>query len=458
MIKLRRILLATLIVCSVFTQSASALGGAYDYHFYSSNEILFYDPREDQCSNAGSVATKLVGDNNRDKIWNYLSSRGLTPIQVAGVMGNLKAESGGTWAPTVHEFEYSNEGDEESFKQGGYGIAQWTHDPGRRGNLISYMNSKLPELMDTYYKVDYSTVNKSYSNEGSGYRARSASTNELMPVADNDELLLAQLDFLYDESSSRPLGQKAIEKGLGTSDNTEWEAIVNADTVQKASDIWLYSFEVPEDIDSESSRRAAAGEVILKDYADVAECPTNSKKLLAQQILDSGNLYYDPTIEPVERNILPDIASGANNGNDWPCGMNILVLKALVDITKEHRIRANSLNRACSNDVPPGSSLRSRHYAGNGSAIDFGPIDNISPYSQRGAQLIVDLMSPYLLPGFTVGQVNCAGASSITIPSGGRRIEDWCTHLHVDVQPNGDPDLRCKTPIVYGGCDETQRI
>ena len=36
----------------------------------------------------------LIGTTNEEKIWNYLKSKGLSDYGVAGLMGNLYAESG----------------------------------------------------------------------------------------------------------------------------------------------------------------------------------------------------------------------------------------------------------------------------------------------------------------------------------------------------------------------------
>ena len=36
----------------------------------------------------------LIGTTNEEKIWNYLKSKGLSDCGVAGLMGNLYAESG----------------------------------------------------------------------------------------------------------------------------------------------------------------------------------------------------------------------------------------------------------------------------------------------------------------------------------------------------------------------------
>ena len=69
------------------------------------------------------VKGKYTTPSENEKItWDYLREHGFTPIQTAGIMGNLKQE---------HRFNTSD-------TPGGLGIAQWTGD--RRDNLMSWAN------------------------------------------------------------------------------------------------------------------------------------------------------------------------------------------------------------------------------------------------------------------------------------------------------------------------------
>lgn len=88
--------------------------------YLSQTSIETVDPRakDTQCQNTGS-STTLVGKDNEEKIWNYLIARPLkdgtsklTPVQAAGIMGNMQQESG--FSPTA-----------ENKKSGAYGIIQW---------------------------------------------------------------------------------------------------------------------------------------------------------------------------------------------------------------------------------------------------------------------------------------------------------------------------------------------
>jgi N-acetylmuramoyl-L-alanine amidase len=47
-------------------------------------------PTNNNCFNAGNFAP-LPGNNNAEKVWNFLLGKGLTPVQIAGIMGNLQA-------------------------------------------------------------------------------------------------------------------------------------------------------------------------------------------------------------------------------------------------------------------------------------------------------------------------------------------------------------------------------
>jgi hypothetical protein len=175
----------------------------------------------------------------------------------------------------------------------------------------------------------------------------------------------------------------------------------------------------------------------------------DGKQALAQQIIDGGKVTF---VEPLDNQIINDVASGANDGNTFPCGVNIGVLNIIAAIAADHTIVINDMNRACQNSTANGaSSDLSRHFAGNGSAIDFGPIDGIASYSIRGAALIVQAASPFLVANSSVGQAGCG--LDLVLPAGVNAISDVCNHLHVDIPPNVDVDLQCKAGVYFGGCD-----
>jgi len=190
-----------------------------------------YVPRTD-CSakaaaaNSGSIAlTPLSGATVEEKVWNYLIGKGLTPQQAAGVMGNMQAESGIN--PTRHQ------GTGEIFNNlytgNAWGIVQW--DGGRRysppsGGILGSMQKNYPNLIQ-YTALSYDTVR----NPGA-----------VIPPTDYDQLLAFELDYMYNESISRPVNAK----GYGNAGN-EWATLKLQTTVEDATVFWHNNFEVSAD-------------------------------------------------------------------------------------------------------------------------------------------------------------------------------------------------------------------
>lgn len=92
------------------------------------------------CSSKKITSSNLAGSDNREKAWIYLSGQGFTPPQVAGMIGNMVAESGlnprrveGTITPT---------GDSDNPGSGGYGIVQFT--PGTKIIPFAKLRGKPP--------------------------------------------------------------------------------------------------------------------------------------------------------------------------------------------------------------------------------------------------------------------------------------------------------------------------
>ena len=83
----------------------------------------------------------MLKNSNADIIWNYFIDKGLTPAGVAGLMGNLYAESGLNPKNLQNTFntklklsdeEYTKRVDNGKYTnfvydKAGYGLAQWTY-------------------------------------------------------------------------------------------------------------------------------------------------------------------------------------------------------------------------------------------------------------------------------------------------------------------------------------------
>ena len=169
----------------------------------------------------------LTGNTNEEKIWNFLKSKGLTDCGVAGLMGNLYAESGlrpnnlqnsyekklgytdESYTAAVDSGEYTNFAKDSA----GYGLAQWTYHT-RKAALLAFV------------------------------QACSASVGELE----------AQLNFLWKELSESYKATLAVLK--------------SATTVKEASDKVLTEFERPADMgDAVKTKRAGYGQTYYDKYA-----------------------------------------------------------------------------------------------------------------------------------------------------------------------------------------------
>ncbi len=88
------------------------------------------------CNCGGS--TTLTGNGNQEKVFNFFINNGLTPIQAAGIVGNMMHESG--VEPQKSEGIYDRKVSAEEFNSGvggpGFGIVQWTSDPARPNKFI----------------------------------------------------------------------------------------------------------------------------------------------------------------------------------------------------------------------------------------------------------------------------------------------------------------------------------
>lgn len=172
-----------------------------------------------QCPVSGGAAstsatTTLAGNDNVEMAFNYFISKGFTPQQSAGIIGNLQAESGVN--PKRVQSTPSPEGDRDNITVNnvtGYGIAQWTSS-GRQQGLVDLARAR------------------GMSIEGD---------------------LALQLDYLMQELT---VGYKAV-----------YEAIKIAPDLRTASDIFMTKFERPRN-QSESAKqgRAGMGQKVLELY------------------------------------------------------------------------------------------------------------------------------------------------------------------------------------------------
>ena len=196
---------------------------------------------------------KATGSSAERTIWNYFCCKGFSPAGVAGLMGNLYAESGlnpinlqNTYEKRLGltDAEYTAAVDSGSYSNfvrdsAGYGLAQWTYWS-RKEAMLNYA------------------------------RKTGASIGDLM----------MQLDFMFQELK----GHVAVFQVLRT-----------ARTVKEASDIVLTKYERPADMSNAVKvERAGFGQAYYDAYANTTTTPekeeiTVSNSPLANYTLISPN-------------------------------------------------------------------------------------------------------------------------------------------------------------------------
>ena len=174
----------------------------------------------------------LYGKTNEEKIWNFLTSKGLNAYGVAGLMGNLYAESAlnpqnlqNTYERSLGftDAEYTAAVDSGSYSNfvrdaAGYGLAQWTYWS-RKEALLAYVKAAKASIGD----------------------------------------LETQLCFLFKELSESYTSVLAVLK--------------TATSVKQASDVVLTKFERPADqSDNAKNKRASFGQTYFDKYA-AGSCP-----------------------------------------------------------------------------------------------------------------------------------------------------------------------------------------
>ena len=182
------------ILYSPFSKMTSAMKA---YVKGDPNEVGSHDDAAMPSAMDGTAsATNLSGDTNIEKVWNYLTKKaGFTKQGAAGVIGNIRAESGvipnnlqnifndstgmsdEQYTKVVDNGSYTDFGADEY----GYGLVQWT-SPGRKPGLLDYAKSKRKSIGDMGMQLEY-MVSEMKSGYPTLYNMATTSGNSLYDVS-----------------------------------------------------------------------------------------------------------------------------------------------------------------------------------------------------------------------------------------------------------------------------------
>lgn len=167
----------------------------------------------------------LQGNSNDEKIWNYLKSKGLNDFGIAGLMGNLRAESGlnpknlqNSYETKLgfNDAEYTSKVDDGSYTnfvkdKAGYGLAQWTWWT-RKQNLINYAKSQKKSIGDLEMQLNFL-----WKELSEGYKSVLSVLKSATSVLQASNAVLIQFEKPADQSKAvqdkrAQYGQEYYEK------------------------------------------------------------------------------------------------------------------------------------------------------------------------------------------------------------------------------------------------------
>jgi hypothetical protein len=127
--------------------SGLATAGTYDHSWKLS--ALYSTTPQGTCTQAPKT-TAIAGASNPERAFNYFIAQGLTPVQSAGIVGNLVEESHVN--PLIHEggalvppYPIADQG---------FGIAQWT-PANRQQGLVAFADARQQPVTDLIVQLDY---------------------------------------------------------------------------------------------------------------------------------------------------------------------------------------------------------------------------------------------------------------------------------------------------------------
>lgn len=173
---------------------------------------------------------------NEEKIWKFLKSKGFTDFGVAGLMGNLYAESGLSPINLQNSYEKKLNFTDQSYTQAvdngsytnfvkdaaGYGLAQWTYWS-RKQNLLNYARSIGKSIGDLDMQLEflckelsgYSAVWKTLQSATSVFEASNAVLLQYERPANQSEAVQNKRAS-YGQAYYDEFAQSTTKEGVGS--------------------------------------------------------------------------------------------------------------------------------------------------------------------------------------------------------------------------------------------------
>jgi len=297
------IFLASFIVTPIRIARAEDL--KCDTDFYARNDILFYNPCEQSCF--GNTGGALVGADNKEKIWNWLIAKGMTPMGAAGIMGNMNNESGFNpfrfQGSATNEEIWQYDGNRLGYNGNAWGLVQW--DGPRR---VSSSNEQGTTGVLDQIRINHPDwvkfIDKKYGDSAESYTV----AEQEQPGITN-QFIDFSLEFMYFEAT--PGGNRS----------TVWEEVKAATTVLDATVIFHNKFEGSNDSPEQvaTSRGAAAQDIYDTYNGSTPGAPSSSPQSTceSEEQPASQEFTYYSQLDPQWRDTKLKDTGNANEGGSF---------------------------------------------------------------------------------------------------------------------------------------------
>lgn len=203
-------------------------------HTWDAFKAKLKDPKRLTISTKLSDKTSFTQDQNQtankskslsteEIIWTFFSSKGFTDYAIAGLMGNLQAESGLKPKNLQNSFEKSLGMTDDEYTLAvdnlvypnfvndgaGYGLAQWTF-PSRKQNLLSFIRqSSFPSIGDLNGQLEFL-----YKELTTSYSGLVKDLNNAKSVYEASTLVLTKFERPKDQSDKVKDTRAAYSQGF----------------------------------------------------------------------------------------------------------------------------------------------------------------------------------------------------------------------------------------------------
>ncbi|WP_104080975.1 hypothetical protein [Cryobacterium sp. Y11] len=129
------------------------------------------------------------------------------------------------------------------------------------------------------------------------------------------------------------------------------------------------------------------------------------------------------------------------------CGIDTRILQVITIATNMFdSVGISDINRACTGTLL-GAGTASPHYAnGGGHAVDFYAFDRVpTTGADANALKLLRALSPVMPEGSGTGQSQCRAAAGVTLDVSMTQFADFCTHVHIAVDPNSIQPMKLTT-------------